>query len=379
MTNSLRKLLLRYSIVILAAPGFLLGLTPAYADIVFSAQVLGPVSNLYAVNDKGELLKLTDNIRWRDMDALTMRSRQIAFTSNREENTKIELKRKSEDFNIFTIDTSGKNLQQLTTEPSRDVSPKFSPDGRLLAYRKYSGNQCQLVIIEPGTKKQNVLATADDIVDFSWSPDSKQIAYAKLLNKQSALIIAPIKKGEATTLVTTTTGETNKDIPTTHAFSQVTANAWSPDGKHIAYILHPLKASARQLRVVNIDTANDSLVSPANAQVQDSIDWSVDSKSILYSALINYKFWYDEKTYQKVYEGGMHIFVSSIDGKSLQLTKGDHLFGHPVYSPDNKRIAFFYADALDARKFSLKVMGIDGTNITELYNSVASHSSLVWY
>jgi Tol biopolymer transport system component len=76
----------------------------------------------------------------------------------------------------------------------------------------------------------------------------------------------------------------------------------------------------------------------------------------------------------------MHIFVSSLGEKTeiRQLTKGDFLFKSPVFSPDEKQIAFLYADALDERTLMLKTMKADGTGMKQWYDSVAQRSNLQW-
>jgi Tol biopolymer transport system component len=94
-----------------------------------------------------------------------------------------------------------------------------------------------------------------------------------------------------------------------------------------------------------------------------------------------YKFYYDEKIHKKVYEGGMHIFLSALEGntaRTRQLTRGDFLFKSPVYSPDGKQIAFLYADELEARTLSLRTMKADGSDVVQWHDSVAQRSHLQW-
>jgi Tol biopolymer transport system component len=93
---------------------------------------------------------------------------------------------------------------------------------------------------------------------------------------------------------------------------------------------------------------------------------------------VDYKFYYDETVHRKVYTGGMHIFVSDLNGNSRKITAGDHLYKYPVFSPDEKQIAFLYADTLDARTLSLRIMKPDGTDIKELHNSVEQRSLVIW-
>lgn len=355
--------------------------TAARADILFVAKVMGPVANVYSVDETGKIKKLTDNTLWRDLAPDRAANGDIAFMSNREDNPKVDLHKQAEDFNIYTVDKQGGNLQQVTHTKGHDVGPEFSPDGRSIAYVTHGVESHTLSVAGRGKGESRVLAGAEGIVDLSWSPDGREIAYAQHDKTSSSLTIVNVKSGESRTLVKVSmekAPEDAKDDP--DAFQmQIASVNWSPDGGKIAYIRHPLKKAVRRLWILDTETGESRPVSPDNAQVQAPVNWSKDGGRVLYSALVDYKFYYDEEKYKKVYEGGMHIFVSTLDGKSRQITRGNVLHKAPVFSPDEKRIAFLYADALDARTLSLRTMKTDGTDVKKLYGSVTKASSLDWY
>jgi Tol biopolymer transport system component len=112
--------------------------------------------------------------------------------------------------------------------------------------------------------------------------------------------------------------------------------------------------------------------------VQAPITWSSNSDSLLYSALVNYRQYYDDNIHKKVYLGGMHIVNSDLIGNNKQLTKGDHLFKQPVFSPDEKHIAYLYADKLNARTLQLNTMLADGSTQQLLRQGVAKNAVLQW-
>lgn len=354
----------------------------ARADILFIAKVMGPVANVYSIDESGEnLKKLTDEPRWRDLAADASVGGEIVFMSDREKDAKIDMQKHSGSYNIYKVDANGKSLMQISTGSGHEVSPKFSPDGEWIAYISKTKGKSELKLVKRDGSGTKVLASADDIPDFSWSPDSKQLSYARLDKTDSSLAILDLGSGESEALLKVSTAEAPKEHEGDGAYGvQVASVQWSPDGEKIAYIKHPfVQGEARELRVLNLKTGKDRLVSPDKVQVQEPIVWSKDSRNVLYSALVDYKFYYDETRYKKVYEGGMHVFISALNGESRQITKGDHLFKHPVFSPDEKRIAFLYADVLSPRTLSLRTMKIDGTDIKELYSSVDKRSSLGWY
>jgi TolB protein len=144
--------------------------------------------------------------------------------------------------------------------------------------------------------------------------------------------------------------------------------------------LHPLnRDKERRLLVMDIASKKTKELSEKGVQPQEPLHWKSDSGSLLYAGLKDYKFFYDEAKRTKVYQGGMHIYISTTEGKTVQLTKGDHLYSKPTYSPDEKNIAFLYADELGgAREVILKTMNADGSNIQERANSIVPTSTLIW-
>ena len=369
----------RYISIVIA--GFFV-MPAAHAEILFIAKVMGPVSNVYAIDESGEnLKKLTDEPRWRDLAADISVKGEVVFMSDREKNAKMDMQKFSGSYNIYKVDTNGKSLQQITSGSGHEVSPKFSPDGEWIAYISRKEGKVELKLVKRDGNGTRVLVAADDILDFSWSPDGKQLSYALLNGADSSLAVLDLKSGETETLLTVSRKEPPKENEDDGSYrEQIASVQWSPDGEKIAYIKHPFdQGEVRQLRVLELKTGKDLLISPEKAQVQQPVVWSKDSQRILYSALVGYKFYYDETVHKKVYEGGMHVFISHLEGESRQITTGDHLFKHPVFSPDEKRIAFLYADVLAPRTLSLRTMKIDGTDIKELYGSVDKRSSLEWY
>lgn len=373
---------LRYMGLVAAA----LVVTPAaHADILFIAKIMGPVANVYSIDESGKnLKKLTDAARWRDLAADVSAKGEVVFMSDREKNAKVDIHKNSGNYNLYKVDENGKNLKQLTDDPGQEVSPKFSPDGEWIAYIVRAEEKAELKLVKRDGSGTRTLAAADEIVDFSWSPDGKKLGYSPLDKTDSSLAVLDLKTGETETLLKVSKADPpkeNKESKDDGLYRmQITSVQWSPDGEKIAYVRHPFdREKVRQLHVLNLKTGKHRLVSSEKAQVQPSIVWSKDSKRLLYSALVDYKFYYDETVYRKVYKGGMHIFISDLNGESRQITKGDYLFEHPVFSPDEKRIAFLYADTLAPRTLALRTMKLDGTDIKELYGSVDKRSSLEWY
>ena len=80
---------------------------------------------------------------------------------------------------VWTADEKGQDVRRITVNRARDVFPRFSPDGRWIAFSSdRTGNlDVYIVPVEGGTPKQLTTHSADDTV-LAWAPDSKSILFA---------------------------------------------------------------------------------------------------------------------------------------------------------------------------------------------------------
>jgi Tol biopolymer transport system component len=160
--------------------------------------VLSPASNhlaLWGLKDKA-----ANNREWQlailDLDTLTEKTiftlqaeyidlkglswtrdgKKIAFsmpTINSSSNAKRDW------YNIYTIDTDGQNLKQITNFTSSDaLSPTWSPDGRYIAYiQEVEFQKGILMIMHANGFCPVQLLNQAGIESPSWSPDGSQLAF----------------------------------------------------------------------------------------------------------------------------------------------------------------------------------------------------------
>lgn len=281
----------------------------------------------------------------------------------------------------------------------QDILPRFNPEGTLVAYLSVVGkNKTELHVIDVNSKKDKILVQADNIFDFSWSPDGDAIALSLVAGEMSHINLVGVKDKNVVTLLKSSLKQSSRSNSNKSSNSNgknsasqkggvyLIAPSWSPDGKKLAFIKHPLNASeSKALYVMDISSAKEQRISSEKVQIQAPIHWSNDSKKLLYSGLVGYRYYYDETKRDRVYEGGMQIFLATPGQDTQQLTHGDHLHSYPVFSPDQKRIAFLYSEKLgDVRTVSLKSMDFNPRSkkpegLKELYNSVARDSKILWH
>jgi tricorn protease len=80
---------------------------------------------------------------------------------------------------IWTADDNGQNVRRITVNKARDVYPRFSPDGRWIAFSSDRNGNLDVFIVpsEGGAAKQLTFHSADDVV-LGWTPDSHSVLFA---------------------------------------------------------------------------------------------------------------------------------------------------------------------------------------------------------
>jgi TolB protein len=212
---------------------------------------------------------------------------------------------------VFVADVLGRNIKQITRHKSLVVSPKFSPDGKLLAYTSY----------HPGNP--NLYIT-----------DWQEAKTTRAVSRRQGLNLAPAWSPDAKTMVITLSIDGNPDLYLINTegviFDRLTKNtginvspAWSPDGKHITFVSD--RSGNPQIYIMNVKTKSVRRITfQGNDNTEPS--WSPDGEWIAYSGL---------------YEGHYQIFsIKPEGGQPLQLTwyRDDH--ESPSWSPDSRQVVF---------------------------------------
>jgi tricorn protease len=130
---------------------------------------------------------------------------------------------------LWIVPRSGGEATRLTAGPGLKTNPKFSPDGQWIAYSaETDGNEDVYVIpVAGGQPKQLTFNPAPDSVE-GWTPDGKQVLFRSsryaYAHQVMQLFTVPM------------TGGLPQQVPLPTGF----AGSYSTDGKHIAYVPHPL-------------------------------------------------------------------------------------------------------------------------------------------
>jgi tricorn protease len=124
---------------------------------------------------------------------------------------------------IYTVPAEHGPTRNLTNTPgAHERAPKWSPDGKWIAYISDASGEDEIYIIpQDGSGPAKQLTQGGDTYKFylSWSPDSKKILWS---DKKLRLLYVDVETGEVTTAATAEAWE-------------ITEFNWSPDSRWIAY------------------------------------------------------------------------------------------------------------------------------------------------
>ncbi|MFN0170339.1 MAG: hypothetical protein ACKV22_28300, partial [Bryobacteraceae bacterium] len=163
---------------------------------------------------------LTSFVGSEQQPSLSPDSRQVAFSWDGE---------KQDNFDIYIKQIGPGGLVRLTTHPSADTWPAWSPDGRWIAFQRGVTTRRTEVLIIPalgGGPERKVAEVSGNPAHkgMSWSPDSHWLALMDC-SGQCGLFLVSLASGEMRRITTPPTGYWGETTP-----------AFSPDGKSLASV-----------------------------------------------------------------------------------------------------------------------------------------------
>ncbi len=313
-------------------------------------------------------------------------------------------------YDLWTVPTSGGAPTQLTDMPGREMAPKFSPDGRWIAFEKdYGGTDVRDIWVVPATGGEARRLTEHPLNDsnVSWSPDSRQIYFNTGQFWDNSVAAVDVSTGEITRVGPGGSGQlspagsmfaftgnslpddddqSNSDIyvmsasggerslmtPNTVGFRDVEP-VWSPDGTKLAFISD--RNGFNNLGVIDVATGEETILLVEDVEHSDP-QWSPDGQWITFTKNLDYQY---------------HIFRIPADGgEAEQLTErggvngGSRATGQTrgmhKWHPDGERIVYYHSDP--STTGDIWIMGADGSDPRRITNhqdpALADESQFVW-
>jgi Tol biopolymer transport system component len=191
------------------------------------------------------------------------RNGKIAFQTNRDGN-----------YEIYAVNADGTSLTRLSSDPSEDIFPAWSPGGTEIAFTRCPPGQsypCEVYVMNgDGTGATNLTHSSSNDGEPAWSPDGTEIAFSS------------DRGGIAQIYVMNADGTAVRQV--SEAPEGGTHPAWSPDGQLIAFSTTPTERGA--IYVVNIDGSGEREVFVDEQEVGDFLRadaWSPDGMKILFT------------------------------------------------------------------------------------------------
>ena len=79
---------------------------------------------------------------------------------------------------VYRIRRDGTALRRVTVEPGDEIDPRWSPDGRHIAYTRIGGGETQVAVVPSNGGVSRVLSDEGVVSEgAAWKPDGKEVAY----------------------------------------------------------------------------------------------------------------------------------------------------------------------------------------------------------
>lgn len=161
---------------------------------------------------------------WADAEQITFDQAFVEFLDVSRDGTQLIVDSdRSGNPDLWTLPLDGGDMRQITTDPTPDWAPRWSPQGDTLAFYSYrTGNRDIWTMPADGGPARRVTShDASDLVP-TWSPDGRSVAFTSLRGASPDIWVQTVDGGEARPLVENPSIERRPD--------------WSPDGQWVSFV-----------------------------------------------------------------------------------------------------------------------------------------------
>jgi Tol biopolymer transport system component len=229
------------------------------------------IDDIYLITKEGKIInQITHNPSWTGNSINEIQwspdGKRIAFSINADMvNDKMD---------VYLVNSDGTNLERLTFPPAYHYSPRWSPDGKELAYITQNINDTYLNLVDVSTSKnvQKQIQLNIEGGSISWSPDSKKLIYSSKRDKNEDIYEYDLSLEKEFRLTTDTAMDFSPE--------------WTKDDSTILFVSNRSgKFDIFTLNITNLDIVMQ--VSNLTDYIINNPFWSVDNKKI-YFFLSNY-------------------------------------------------------------------------------------------
>ena len=275
---------------------------------------------------------------------------------------------------IWRINSDGSNPIKMTNGENGESSPRWSPNGSLIAFITKRGEQDDaknqiFIISNRGGEAEPLTEHETGVSNIQWSPDSKFIYFLandaksdeeKKREKAKDDVFAFDENYQQRHLWKISVDSKESSRITEGDFS-VTNYKLSRDGTKFAHHRgpNPLYGSAEHNEVWTMNADGTDAIQITNNNVSEQgAQLSPDNTTILFTSFSNeeFEFYYNDNIFLAPAKGGKH---------KLLLQKMPHEVGSTTWSKDGKSIYFTANTGVRTELFSVAVKGEKLTQLTK--------------
>jgi len=247
---------------------------------------------------------------------------------------------------VYMTDVLGRKVRRITRHNHLCVSPRFTSDGRSLAYSSYHRGNQNLYITELNQSKVTRALSRRKGMNLApaFSPDGRSMVVTLSKGGSPDLYLMDLK-GKIIEQLTKRSG------------INVSAS-FAPDGKSLTFVSD--RSGRPQIYVMDLQSRQTRRLTFQGSENAEP-SWSPKGDKIVYTGLT---------------EGHYQIFTMPISGgTSTRVSSGPGDFESPTWSPDGKQIAF-------SRKHNgrqeLGAVFVNGKGLRTLFNLKGNQSYPQW-
>jgi|SRR3989339_591645 len=246
---------------------------------------------------------------------------------------------------IYTINFDGSDLRRITSYNVLTLAPRWSADGRFLAFTSYKDGNPDIYVrdLESGSTKK--LASYKGVnIPGSWSKDGERLLVTLSREGNPDIYDINVKNALLQRL--------------TRDFSIDVSPVRSPDEKSIAFVSN--RNGSPQVYIMDADGGNVKLLTH-NGNYNTTPAWSPRGNKIAYEGSVSGRF---------------QIFViDTAGGAPQQLTFDPWNHESPAWSPDGRYLAYSISGYGRSR---IEIMNADGKNVRILHEDKDGCQSAAW-